>query len=381
VDAAERRRVVRDWAVAVVAAVLMSVRVGVGPDVEASEAGEAAMSALAVVAGAALVWRRRRPWVAAVIVVTASGLYALIAGPVVPVAGWLAIVVVARHVPAYGVAVRGAVVAALGVVVGSAAGALVHDRVAALPLIVSLTVVVLLAAVLARLQAARVQMQRHHREAERQQAVTGERLRIARDLHDLVGHGLSSIAVQSSTARLALDAGDPATARRALAAVEGASRGALAEMRQMLGVLRQADDEVAPVPGLDRIDALVQDAQAAGHAVTVDRTGPVDAVPAAAALTAYRVLQEAVTNATRHAPGAPIAITLNASGDSLTIEVTDDGTGGDAGPEDGERSSYGLLGLRERVAAAGGTLEAGPRADASGWRVAARMPIREGTNQ
>jgi signal transduction histidine kinase len=104
-------------------------------------------------------------------------------------------------------------------------------------------------------------------------------------------------------------------------------------------------------------------------------------VPAAAALTAYRVLQEAVTNATRHAPGAPIAITLNASGDSLTIEVTDDGTGGDAGPEDGERSSYGLLGLRERVAAAGGTLEAGPRADASGWRVAARMPIREGTNQ
>jgi signal transduction histidine kinase len=337
------------------------------------------MSALAVVAGAALVWRRRWPWVAAGIAVTASGLYALIAGPVVPVAGWLAIVVVARHISALGVAVRGAVVAALGVVVGTAAGALVHDRAAALPLMVSLTVVVLLAAVLARLQTARVQTQRRQREAERQQAVTGERLRIARDLHDLVGHGLSTIAVQSSTARLALDAGDPGTARRALAAVEGASRGALTEMRQMLDVLRHADGDVAPVPGLDRIDALVQDAQAAGHPVTVDCTGPVDAVPAAAALTAYRVLQEAVTNAIRHAPGAPIAITLAAGGDSLTVEVTDDGTGGGAASEDGDRSSYGLLGLRERVAAAGGTLEAGPRADAPGWRVAARLPIPEGT--
>jgi signal transduction histidine kinase len=105
----------------------------------------------------------------------------------------------------------------------------------------------------------------------------------------------------------------------------------------------------------------------------------VDAVPAAAALTAYRVLQEAVTNAIRHAPGAPIAITLAAGGDSLTVEVIDDGTGGGAASEDGDRSSYGLLGLRERVAAAGGTLEAGPRADAPGWRVAARLPIPEGT--
>jgi signal transduction histidine kinase len=376
VGAAERGRILRDWAVAIGAAIVLSVRVTVGPDVRVSEQGELATLVLAVAVGAALVWRRQRPWMAATVCVTATGVQALIAGPVLPVVGWLAVVVVTRHVPALGVAVRGAVAAALGVVVGSAAGALVHDRASALPLVVSLTVVILLAAVLARLQTARVQTQRRQQEAERNQAVVGERLRIARDMHDLVGHGLSTIAVQSGAARLALDAGDPATARRALAAVEEASRGAMAEMRQMLGVLRLGEVDAEPAPGLGRLDALAEDARAAGNRVTVDRIGSLDAVPAAAGLTAYRVLQEALTNAIRYASGATIAITLRASEDNLTIEVTDDGTG--SAGADGDRPSYGLLGLRERIAAAGGTLEAGPRDDGPGWRVAAQLPLREG---
>jgi signal transduction histidine kinase len=376
VGAAERGRNVRDWVVALGAAVVLSVRVSVGPEADVSSMGEAPTSVAAVVVGAALLWRRQRPWVVAAVAVIASVLLALIAGPVVPDAGWLAVVVLARHVPDLRIAVRGAVAAALSVILGSASGALMHDRTSSLPLVVSLTVVVLLAAVLVRLQSARVQTQRSQREAERKEAIADERLRIARDMHDLVGHGLSTIAVQSGAARLALDAGDPVTARRALDAVEQASRGALTEMRQLLGVLRLGEVDAAPTPGLDRLDALVQDARAAGHRVTVERSGPLDAVPAAAGLTAYRVLQEALTNAIRHAAGAPIAITLRAS-DDLTIEVSDSGTGGAAAQRD--RPSYGLLGLQERIAAAGGTLEAGPRDDVQGWRVVARLPLRKGS--
>jgi signal transduction histidine kinase len=376
VGAAERRLTVRDWTVAVGAALLLSVRVAVGPTVTVSGAGQAVTFALPVVVGAALLWRRRRPWSVAAVAVAASIVYALAAGPVLPVAGWLAVVVLARHVPALPAAVRGAVAAASLVIAGSAAGAAVHDRAEALPLAVSLTVVVLLAAVLARLQVARVHHQRDQRAAERRQAAADERLRIARDLHDLVGHGLSTIAVQSGAARLALDAGDPATARGALAAVEEASRGALAEMRQMLGVLRPGDAGSAPAPGLDRVDALAGDARAAGHQVVMRRAGPVDAVPAAVGLTAYRVLREAVTNAIRHAPGATIEIGVRAGEDRVEVEVCDDGTGGGT-PAEGPR--YGLVGLRERVAAAGGTLAAGHRPDGPGWRVAAALPLREET--
>jgi signal transduction histidine kinase len=420
---------VRDWVVAAAATVAMSVRVTTGGDVPVSRAGDAATFALTVLAGLALVRRRHRPGIAVTAAVVASVGHSLIAGPVVPVAGWLAIAVAARHVPALKPALRAAAAAAACVVAGSAAGAAVHGRTAALPLVVSLTVVVLLAAALVRLQAARVEAQAREREAERGRAAADERLRIARDLHDLVGHGLSAIAVQSGTARLALRAGDADAAARAMAAVEEASRGALAEMRQLLGVLRQADagsdraatdgaardgaardgaardgaardgaardgaarDRAArdgastelagtePAPGLDRIEALADAARAAGHRVTVHRAGPLDAVPAPTGLAAYRVVQEATTNAIRHAAGAPIAISLRAGEGVLVVEVTDEGgtPDADSGADDSgdDRPRYGLTGLRERVAAAGGDLSAGPRADGAGWRVAARLPL------
>jgi signal transduction histidine kinase len=368
-----RSSVIRDVAVAIGAALAMSVRVGSGPPVHVSTTGEAAAAALAVLAALALVWRRQRPWLAALVGVTTSALYGLIAGPVAPIVGWIAIVVVARHVPRLGLAVRGAVAAALGVITGITAAVLVHDRASELPLLASLTVVVLLAAVLARLQTARAESVRRQREAESQRAIVGERLRIARDLHDLVGHGLSTIAVQSSAARLALDAGDPAAARRALVATEDSSRAALAEMRQLVGVLRLGESGQGPSPGLDQIDALADDARRAGHPVTVERIGPLDAVPGAASLTGYRVVQEAVTNAMRHAPGAAIAITVRAGDGQLTLDIADDGSGPRAAADD--LSRYGLLGLRERTVAAGGTLDAGPRTDAPGWRLVVRLPL------
>jgi signal transduction histidine kinase len=245
--------------------------------------------------------------------------------------------------------------------------------------VVALTLAVFLAAAAARLQAARVASQRREREVARERAIAAERLRIARDLHDLVGHGLSTVAIQSSAARLALDSGDSAAARRAVVSVEAASRGALAEMRQLLGVLRHGSTDAAPAPGLAGIEPVADSARGAGHDVTVHRTGPLDAVPAAAALCAYRVVQEAVTNAVRHAPGAAITVSLRADPDALTIEVTDDGAteGGSAAEAAPDRPRYGLVGLAERVAAAGGTFEAGPRAPDPGWRVVARLPPGE----
>jgi signal transduction histidine kinase len=164
--------------------------------------------------------------------------------------------------------------------------------------------------------------------------------------------------------------------------VETASRGALAEMRQMLGVLRHGDGagpdgdgSVEPAPGLDAVDRLAEEVRAGGQPVTLRRTGSLDAVPADAGLCAYRVVQEALTNTVRHAPGANVTVTLDATDNTLTVDVTDDGTG----PADRPRSDqprYGLLGLRERVGAAGGTVDAGPRDDGPGWRVVARLPVQ-----
>jgi signal transduction histidine kinase len=351
---------VRDVAVAVVATLLMLTQVRVGPD-----AGDLTLATpLLVAAGAALIWRRRYPLPVTATVTAVSVAQALLVGPVLPIAGWTALVVAARHLRGFLLATA-AVTAT--VAAGTTAGAIIHDRLQALPLPLLLTAVVALAAALARAYSERVDGQRRARAAEVREAATAERLRIARDLHDLVGHGLSTIAVQSSSARMALDAGDPAVARRALTAVEAASRTALAEMRSLVGVLRH--DATGPAPGLAGIPALAADN------ITVDSA--VDGeVPAATGLCAYRVVQEALTNTARHAPGAAVAVSVRRSGGALVVEVIDDGPGGvaDGPPSDG-RPRYGLVGLRERVAAAGGTLEAGPRTDGRGWRVAAWLPM------
>ncbi|HEX7744545.1 MAG TPA: sensor histidine kinase [Micromonosporaceae bacterium] len=368
---------VRDWIVAILAAVAMLVRTSLGPAVTAVPAGAAAAAALAIIGGACLVCRRHRPWIVASVLVVVSAAIALLAGPGAPVAGWLAVIVASRHVPGLTAALRGGTAMALATAAGSTVGSLVHDATSGLPLWLLATLVVLLASALARLQAARAEAQRRQRDVEQRQAVTGERLRIARDLHDLVGHGLSTVAVQSGAARTALQAGDPTTALRALGEVEAATRAALAEMRQMLGVLRHGEQPDAPAPGLDGIDPLADAARAAGHRVTVTMSGALDAVPPAAALCAYRVVQEALTNVVRHAPRAAVDVSLAASGRLLTVEVTDDGTGG-ASAVDPHRPRYGLAGMRERVAAAGGTVDAGRRSGVVGWRVAARLPLTEG---
>lgn len=365
---------VRDWAVTALAVAATWVQVSVGTTPEPHPAVNAVAGLSAIVGAIALAWRRVVPGPAVAVAVSGFALHDALVGPVLPVAGWLAVFAIARHARTLSGALRGAALAACALATAELVAGFIHDRTSGVAPALMLTLIVLLAASLVRLQADRVAGQRRERDAARQQAVTDERLRIARDLHDLVGHGLSTVAIQSGTARVALDSGDPATARRAVASIEVASRAALAEMRQLLGVLRHGATDSEPLPGLDGIEGLADRARAAGHSVIIDRSGPLTAVQPASALAAYRVVQEALTNVIRHAPGSAVQVTLAMSSAALAVQVEDTGSSQPPAPGD-DRPRYGLVGLTERVEAAGGTVAAGPRSDHAGWRVAARLPI------
>ncbi len=210
------------------------------------------------------------------------------------------------------------------------------------------------------------------------QAVTEERLRIARELHDVVAHSMSVVAVHAGTGRMVATA-DPAAAERSLATIEETTRAALTEMRQLLDVLRSDDGEeraaLHPAPGLGDLDGLVADMGRSGVDVELWISGDRPAVPSGVDLSAYRVVQEALTNVIKHAgPAAKARVDVRYTATSVCVEVTDDGRGG-AAP--GTPGGHGLVGMRERVAVHGGTLDAGP-GEAGGFRVAARFPLGVG---
>lgn len=212
------------------------------------------------------------------------------------------------------------------------------------------------------------------REAE-QRAVLGatqERARIAREMHDVVAHGLSVIVVQADGARYGAEQ-DPALAPKALETVAQTAREALVEMRQLLGLLRDGDAMTRPQPRLGDIATLVEETRADGMELSATLPGPGLAVPEGVALTAFRVVQEGLSNVRKHAgPGASATVTVTADRDALEIEVTDDGRGAAASDADGP--GLGLIGMRERIATHGGELDAGPAAG-GGFRVYARMPL------
>jgi signal transduction histidine kinase len=193
-------------------------------------------------------------------------------------------------------------------------------------------------------------------------AALDERARIAREMHDVVAHGLTVMVVQADGARYAA-AQDPAAAERALEAIADAGRDALADMRRLLGLLRSDDTGTAPAPRLAEVADLVTD-------VSADLQGLDTEVPPAVALTAYRVVQESLTNVRKHAgPAARAHVSVRVQ-DDVRITVEDDGRGA-AAPDDGH--GHGLKGMRERVAVHAGELEAGPR-PGGGFRVSARIP-------
>jgi len=219
-------------------------------------------------------------------------------------------------------------------------------------------------------------------------ALSEERTRIARELHDVVAHHVSVMTVQASAARRVLDR-DPDRAREALSAVESTGRSALAEMRRIVGVLRARDDgdepegpaERGPQPGLADIAELVRQTREAGLNVVLRTEGAPRTLAAGADLAAYRVAQEALTNTLKHAGASVRArVTVRFTAREVTVAVEDDGPdpgAPPAAPPDGsELPGHGLVGMRERVALYGGELRAGPR-DGGGYAVRARFPVEE----
>jgi signal transduction histidine kinase len=200
-----------------------------------------------------------------------------------------------------------------------------------------------------------------------------ERLRIARELHDVLAHSLSVVTVQAGVGRR-VGTARPAEALRALSAVEEASRGALDELRRVLCLMRSDDEpgpSLAPMPGLADLDSLATLVRNAGTPVRVDLTGDVTAVPLTAALTVYRIIQEALTNVVRHSPGAEATVRVRIGRAGIRIRVTNTGTNEAAGlTGDG----HGIVGMRERAAVFGGTLAAGPL-PGGGFQVSAQLPV------
>jgi signal transduction histidine kinase len=210
-------------------------------------------------------------------------------------------------------------------------------------------------------------------DAHAQIAAAAERSRIARELHDVVAHNVSVMVVQADGASYALDT-DPERARQAISAIAATGRQALAEMRSMLGVLRSASEEgadFAPQPGIEQLTRLLEQARASGLPVSFTVQGVPRPLPQATALTAYRVVQESLTNARKHGgPTATATVTLRFGEGEVAITVTDDGRGTTA-RADG--LGHGLIGMRERVELFGGTVSAGPR-PGGGYQVAATLP-------
>ena len=205
-------------------------------------------------------------------------------------------------------------------------------------------------------------------------AVAEERLRIARELHDVVAHTMTVIAMHAGSGRLAVDR-DPAAARRALEVVEESSRHALAELRRLVTVLRDADGPAPghePAPGLPDLHRLVAEVAAAGIAVDVHTEGDLARVPEGVSLAAYRIVQEALTNVVRHAGTGRARLSVAVREDRVRLEVDDEG-GGHAGPAPAAGHGYGVIGMRERAALYGGELTAGP-GPGGRWRVAGWLP-------
>jgi signal transduction histidine kinase len=218
------------------------------------------------------------------------------------------------------------------------------------------------------------------RAEQARRAVAEERLRLARELHDVVAHSISVIAVQSGVGAHVAKT-QPEEAAKALAAIEATSRAALIELRRLLGVLRQEGEpqgDLAPVPGLADLDSLLAEVAKAGLAVRLRVEGTPSPLPAGVDLSAYRIVQEALTNVVKHAGPARAQVMICYRDHEVTVEVTDDGRGVTAPTSDGRaRVGHGLIGMRERVAVFGGDLEAGPR-PGGGFRVAARLPLAVG---
>ena len=218
----------------------------------------------------------------------------------------------------------------------------------------------------------RVDLAERERDLAAREAVVEERARIARELHDAIAHNVSMMVVQAGAERRVLPEEQEST-REVLETVEHIGRGALTEMRRLVGMLRtDEDDPLAPQPGLHNLPQLVEQVCEAGLPVTLVVDGEQRELPVGLELSAYRIVQEALTNALKHAGDAHATVVVRYGADSLELEVVDDGAGATASVESG---GHGLVGMKERVALYGGRFEAGRRSN-GGFTVRVLLPIR-----
>jgi signal transduction histidine kinase len=338
----------------------------------------------AFVACVSLPFRRR--WPGAVLAATATGNAALLAlglhGPVqiaVALAMYSAAAAAPRRLP---IGTLGAVIAA------TLLGALIAPNGPDWPVIAGPAVVLIswFAGENARARhayahgvAERTAERERERDERIRQAATDERVRIARELHDIVAHAMSLIAVRAGAARIVIDR-QPDDAREALSIIETTSRRALREMRRLVGVLRQPDDtshaDLEPAPRLADLDDLVRQTDQAGVHVDLEITGHVRALPPGVDVSAYRIVQEALTNVVRHAGPTNARLRIRYQSGGVEIELVDDGATMKDRPaphQQPDRSGHGLVGMRERVALYQGELIAEPTS--TGYRVFARLPV------
>lgn len=334
-----------------------------------------------------LLWRRRHPVVVFAVVAAGSALQWLLTD--YPLWSQLAFPVATYSVARYAAPTRsavalvvglaGAIVAAVDWLRGYGADQLTAQNLTAYAVTIALFVVVAWTlGTLGRTRQAYVDAlvergERLQREAAQQAALAAmeERHRIAREMHDVVAHSLTTIVVQADGAGAAAQQ-DPGVAVPALETIAGTGREAIAELRGMLGLLRSEEVGLpAPQPRLTDLPGLLGEVRAAGTAVTWELADPTPAVSDGVALTVFRIVQEALSNVRRHAgPGATATVAVRADGPEMVVEIRDDGRG--AGAYDDGRG-LGLTGMRERVAAHGGTLAVGP-APGGGFAVCARIP-------
>ena len=330
---------------------------------------------LAVSAGALLL-RHRTPLITlGVVLVVALGLDY---GPIVTLPTLFALFTVAEYCDRRTV-IGAAVVAAAVLIVAQP----VHAHEEALPAVLSRLVAVGLAVALGLYLRARADyvtgLRERAEQADRERellavkAVGDERVRIARELHDVIAHNVSLMVVQAQALEVT-NAGDPEQ-QASLRRLAGLGREALSEMGRMLGVLRLADSgaERRPQPGVRDVSTLLERAAETGIETELQILGETSDLPPAVDLSAYRIVQEALTNVIRHAHAQHVGVTLTYLPSELQVTVMDDGTA--AASTNGGSSGHGLVGMRERVAMFGGRLEAGPRTEGHGYRVDVLLPI------
>jgi signal transduction histidine kinase len=217
----------------------------------------------------------------------------------------------------------------------------------------------------------RAQLAERERDVAAREAVVEERARIARELHDAIAHNVSMMVVQAGAERRTLDP-ESGTTHEVLATIEEIGRGALTEMRRLVGMLRSDDaDPLVPQPGLDDLSALIAQVRDAGLPVELHIDGEPRELPVGLELSAYRIVQEALTNALKHAGDARASVRVNYRPDSLELEIVDDGTGG---PSQASGGGHGLVGMRERVALYGGRFQA-DRGPSGGFAIRVLLPI------